>query len=499
MVCRRALLQCGEVILKNKCRIVARIVNPASTLISGAKVTSRIVLRTILGRNVFCRPLPGPLRPVRRNQHPFVSERIEAAMRLLCQFQGRICASSNSCYITIREFMHSGELASRFEKEFQTRPEIFSAPGRVNLIGEHTDYNDGFVLPSAIGFYTSVAVSPRNDRKLLLRSTQFKEPFEFALDSLPPRLGQWCDYPLGVAWVLEKAVHRSPGANLLIHGDVPIGAGLSSSAAIEVATALALLSLIGMRIPLPDIAKLCRKAENEFVGARVGIMDQFISCLGKEGHALLLDCRSLAFDLVPIPDNVKLVISNTLVKHQLSGGEYNVRRQQCEAGVNILSRFFPDIKALRDVTSEQLQAHATDLPSVIYKRCRHVVDENERTQHAAQLFQAGDLRGVGKLMDESHRSLRDLYEVSCRELDIMVDAAHGLPGFYGGRMTGGGFGGCTVNLIESRQADSFAQEVARRYESQTGIAPPTYICSPANGAGRDQNQESIRTTQQNFD
>ena len=381
--------------------------------------------------------------------------------------------------------MDSSELASRFEKEFQAKPEIFSAPGRVNLIGEHTDYNDGFVLPSAIGFYTSVAVSPRSDRKLLLRSTQFKEPFEFTLDSLPPRLGQWCDYPLGVAWVLEKAGHRSPGANLLIHGDVPIGAGLSSSAAIEVATAFALLSLIGTRIPLPDIAKLCRKAENEFVGARVGIMDQFISCLGKEGHALLLDCRSLAFDLVAIPDNVELVICNTLVKHELSGGEYNVRRQQCEEGVNILSRFFPEIKALRDVTSEQLQAHANDLPPVIHQRCRHVVEENARTRQAAQLFQSGDLHGVGRLMDESHRSLRDLYEVSCRELDIMVEAAQGLPGFYGGRMTGGGFGGCTVNLVESRQADPFSREVARRYQSQTGLAPPTYICSPANGAGRN--------------
>jgi galactokinase len=391
--------------------------------------------------------------------------------------------------------MDSGELASRFEKEFQAEPEIFSAPGRVNLIGEHTDYNDGFVLPSAIGFYTSVAVSPRNDRKLLLRSTQFKEPFEFPLDSLPPRLGQWCDYPLGVAWVLEEAGYRSPGANLLIHGDVPIGAGLSSSAAIEVATAFALLSLTGTRVPLPDIAKLCRRAENEFVGARVGIMDQFISCLGKEGHALLLDCRSLSFDLVPIPDNVKLVICNTLVKHELSGGEYNVRRRQCEEGLKVLSSFFPDIKALRDVTSEQLQAHANEFPSVIYRRCRHVVEENERTQHAARRFQAGDLGAVGKLMEESHSSLRDLYEVSCQELDVMVEAAQGLPGFYGGRMTGGGFGGCTVNLVESRQAHFFAREVARRYQSQTGIDPPTYVCSPADGAGRDQNPESFGTVQ----
>ena len=381
--------------------------------------------------------------------------------------------------------MHSGELASRFEKEFQRKPEIFSAPGRVNLIGEHTDYNDGFVLPSAIGFYTRVAVSPRTDRKLLLRSTQFSETFDFDLDNLPPRLGQWCDYPLGVAWALERAGRRSPGANLLIHGEVPIGAGLSSSAAIEVATAMALLSLTGASLPLPDLAKLCRRAENEFVGARVGIMDQFISCLGKEGNALLLDCRSLQFELIPVPGNVKLVICNTMVKHELSGGEYNTRREQCEEGVKVLSKYLPDVKALRDVSSKQLEAHADKLSSVIYNRCRHVIEENERTQLAAKLFLASDLNAVGKLMRDSHCSLRDLYQVSCRELDLMVDAAEGLSGFYGGRMTGGGFGGCTVNLVEASEAERFAAKVAVRYQAQTRIKPVTYICSPANGAGHD--------------
>jgi galactokinase len=386
--------------------------------------------------------------------------------------------------------MNQSELASRFERKFRAKPEIFSAPGRVNLIGEHTDYNDGFVLPSAIGFYTSVAVSPRTDRKLLLRSTQFPETFDFDLDNLPQRLGQWCDYPLGIAWVLEKAGYRSPGANLLIHGEVPIGAGLSSSAAIEVATAMALLSLNGTRVLLPELAKLCREAENEFVGARVGIMDQFISCLGQEGHALLLDCRSLQFELIPIPAEVSLVICNTMVKHELSGGEYNVRRQQCEEGVRILSKYLPGLKALRDVSRRQLETHAESLPPVIYKRCRHVVEENDRTQKAAQLFRDGDLGGAGKVMRESHRSLQDLYEVSCKELDIMVEGAEGLPGFYGGRMTGGGFGGSTVNIVDSSRADAFATEVRRRYQSKTGIEPATYICSPANGAGQDLNPAS---------
>ncbi len=245
----------------------------------------------------------------------------------------------------------TAKLADRFQKEFQAKPEIFSAPGRVNVIGEHTDYNDGFVLPSAIGFYTRVAVSPRSDRKLVLRSTEFPEVFEFDLSNLPQRrLGAWCDYVVGVALALDLAGIRVAGVNLLVHGEVPIGSGLSSSAAIEVATALALLSLSQRKMPLPTVAKLCQQAENEFVGARVGIMDQFVSCLGKQGHALLLDCRSLDFELVPIPEQVKLVICNTMVKHALSGGEYNQRRQECERGVQILSSTYPGIEALRDVS-----------------------------------------------------------------------------------------------------------------------------------------------------
>ncbi len=380
--------------------------------------------------------------------------------------------------------MNSSDLATRFEKEFQATPEIFSAPGRVNLIGEHTDYNDGFVLPSAIGFYTSAAVSPRSDRRLALCSTEFADRFDVDLDNMPLRkAGQWSDYVVGVALALEQAGCRCNGANLLVHGEVPIGAGLSSSAAIEVATALALLSVSQNKIPLTELPRLCQKAENEFVGARVGIMDQFVSCLGKEGHALLLDCRSLAFELVPIPANVKLVICNTMVKHELSGGEYNLRREQCEQGVRMLSAFYPGIKALRDISPEQLTAHVEALPPVIFNRCRHVVEENQRTQEAAACFDRGDLSAVGKLMRDSHCSLRDLYEVSCRELDLIVAAAEGLPGFYGGRMTGGGFGGCTVNVVASDQAEIFRREVALRYERETSIAPEIYVCSPANGAG----------------
>src|SRR5205809_4284333 len=235
-----------------------------------------------------------------------------------------------------RHSMNAAELADRFRNEFQALPRIFSAPGRVNLIGEHTDYNDGFVMPSAIGLSTRVAVSARSDRKLVLRSAEYPEAFEFDLTHLPERrLGAWCDYSLGVATVLPQDGGIVAGANLLVHGEVPVGAGLSSSAAIEVATALALLSLTDTNLSLPEVAKLCQKAENEFVGARVGIMDQFVSCLGKAGHALLLDCRSLHFEHVPMPRQVKLVICNTMVKHELAGGEYNRRREECEAGVRI--------------------------------------------------------------------------------------------------------------------------------------------------------------------
>jgi galactokinase len=379
--------------------------------------------------------------------------------------------------------MKADELSERFMQEFHAQPRIFTAPGRVNIIGEHTDYNDGFVLPCAIEFYTRVAISPRTDHRLVLRSAEFSELFEVDLNSPPRRpLGTWADYVVGVAIMLRQAGYVVHGASLLVHGEVPIGAGLSSSAAIEVATALALLSLSDAKPPLPEIAKLCQKAENEFVGAHVGIMDQFVSCLGKAGHALLLDCRSLAFELVPVPPEVKLVICNTMVKHEHSGGEYNRRRAECEAGVRILSAAFPGIKALRDVTREQLSSRADAMPPVIYKRCLHVVEENQRVLDAVECLRSGNLGQMGGFMRESHRSLRDLYEVSCRELDIMVEEAEGLPGFYGGRMTGGGFGGCTVNLVSSSDAEAFRERIAERYRRRTGISSEIYICSPADGA-----------------
>jgi galactokinase len=379
--------------------------------------------------------------------------------------------------------MESKALAQQFTSRFGARPAIFSAPGRVNLIGEHTDYNEGFVMPSAIGLRTRVAMSLRPDRKLLIQSREFPQSFEFDLDNLPQQAtGSWCDYVLGIAVVLQQRGHALQGASLLVQSDVPNGAGLGSSAAVEVASALALINVNGVSFPLAEVAKLCQHTENTFIGARVGIMDQFVACMGKAGHVLLLDCRSLEFELIPIPDRVRMVVCNTMVKHQHANGEYNQRRQECEEAVRIFAKWYPGIRALRDLSIDQLVRHSKDVPDKIYKRCRHVVEENERVRAGARCLRAGNLSGFGALMRESHRSLRDLYEVSCRELDVMVEVAEDLPGYYGGRMTGGGFGGSTINLVDTANAEAFAEQISDRYQRATGVQPAVYICAAADGA-----------------
>jgi galactokinase len=381
------------------------------------------------------------------------------------------------------QHMKAKDLASQFESVYGDEPEVFGAPGRVNLIGEHTDYNQGFVMPSALGFRTRVAMAPRRDHKLLLRSTELPDQFEFDVNDLPSRrVGAWCDYVLGVALMLQQMGYPVQGANLLVHGEVPIGAGLSSSAALEVASALAFTQRNHIHLAPVEVAQLCQAAENSFVGARVGIMDQFVACLGKVDHALLLDCRSLEFSLIPLPQNLRIVVCNTKVKHELASSEYNRRREECEQGVKLLSRWYPNVQALRDITVAELERHREALPATVYKRCAHVVNENKRVLEGAELLAAGQLGRFGELMRESHRSLRDLYEVSCLELDIMVESAEGLPGYWGGRMTGGGFGGCTVNLVNAADAEIFSRQIAERYQTRTGIRPDVYVCFAANGA-----------------
>jgi galactokinase len=375
------------------------------------------------------------------------------------------------------------ELLASFQARFGTSASIFRAPGRVNLIGEHTDYNEGFVLPAAIGFSCWVGIAPRNDRKLVLYSENFKEMHEASLDGLGVRgSGHWTDYPLGVAWALQDAGYRLQGADLYIAGDVPLGAGLSSSAAIEVSSGYALLSVAGHAIDRTELAKLCQRAENEFVGARVGIMDQFVSCHGRAGHALEIDCRSLEYRALQLPPKVSVVICNTMVKHKIQAGEYNVRRAECEEAVRKLSAALPGVRSLRDVNMEQLVKNRNLLPDTLYRRCRHIISENGRVADVAELFQRGKTEGVRELMAASHASMRDDYEISCRELDVMVEIAGRQRGVYGARMTGGGFGGCTINLVDAEHAAEFRQRVAADYESAIGLRPDIYICEASQGA-----------------
>jgi galactokinase len=376
------------------------------------------------------------------------------------------------------------ELLAKFNSRFHSTAKVYRAPGRANLIGEHTDYNEGSVLPAAIGFSCWVAIAPRSDRKLTLYSENFNESVEADLDNLKVHAtGKWADYPLGVAWALEQAGYRLCGANLYILGQVPLGAGLSSSAALEVSAGFALMHLAKHSIPLKELALLCQRAENEFVGARCGIMDQFVSCHGRAGSAMLLDCRSLDFQLLRLPPKVHLVICNTMVRHELGSSEYNIRRSQCEEGVHQLSKALPGIRALRDVSLADLEEHRELLSAIVYKRCRHVVTENARTHWAAAALESGEIATLRQLMTDSHRSLQDDYEVSCRELDIMVGLAMQQRGVLGARMTGGGFGGCTINLVQAAESDRFCDRVAEGYQAAIGRRPDIYVCEASNGAG----------------
>jgi galactokinase len=366
----------------------------------------------------------------------------------------------------------------------ESRARTFRAPGRVNLIGEHTDYNDGFVLPSTINFCTWVTLIPLEELSLEIFSENFNEQVNFDLtDSDPTPRGHWSDYVIGVAVMLQRAGYALKGAKLRIRGEVPVGSGLSSSAALEVASACALVANSGHNIDRAELAKICRQAENEYVGARVGIMDQFVSLHGRAKMALLLDCRSLEYKLVPLSEEAQIVVCDTMVKHELASSQYNQRRAECEAGVKHLASSLPNVTALRDVTLDQLGKYGRDLTNVIFRRCRHVITENARVLDAAKALEKGDLKAFGELMRASHRSLRDDYEVSSRELDFMVELTNDVEGVYGARMTGGGFGGCTVNLVAKDHVAEFQRRVASGYEGATKLKPDIFVCEPADPAG----------------
>jgi galactokinase len=361
---------------------------------------------------------------------------------------------------------------------------VVRAPGRVNLIGEHTDYNDGFVLPVAIERDMMVALAPRADREVNLYSLDFGEAATFSLDEMrKDEEHAWSNYARGVAQELQQAGVSLVGLDAVTQGNVPIGAGLSSSAAFEVAMALAFILAAGAPLDRVQVALIAQRAENRFVGMQCGIMDQFVSALGEAGHALFIDTRDLSHRAVPLPEGVRVVICDTMTRRGLVGSAYNERRRQCEEAVRILQGVLPGIRALRDVTAGDLARYGHLLPPVVLKRARHVVTENARVLDAIRALEAGRPEEFGRLMDASHASLRDDFEVSSPELNLMVEVARGAPGCLGARMTGAGFGGATVNLVREGQVQAFVEAVGAGYQARTGLKPEITVTRAAAGAG----------------
>lgn len=360
-----------------------------------------------------------------------------------------------------------------------------TAPGRVNLIGEHTDYNQGWVMPAAIARSVVVEGSFRPDRQIFAAAEDYNQVALFSLDQLlPPReKPAWIDYLKGVCWALEEAGYLLAGADLSIKSDIPIGAGLSSSAALELAVAAALASLAGADLPLPELARLCRKAENEFVGVKCGIMDQYAVALSKAGEALLLDCRSLEYSYIPLKLGACcLMIINSRVERTLSGSAYNRRREECEAAVKKLKQFLErPLKSLREVSLDEIKAARSYLPPLLYRRSRYVVEENLRVLESAAALKAGDLQSFGYYMGRSHAGLRDLYQVSCDELDLIVETVSESPGVLGARMTGAGFGGCAVALLEKEAVEYATAQITAAYARHGWLEPHFYITAAAPG------------------
>jgi len=376
---------------------------------------------------------------------------------------------------TVRE-----QVLSTFRASFGGDPALLArAPGRVNLIGEHTDYNDGFVFPAAIDRAIYIAARPRNDREVHLVSIDFADETVFSLDALDaPDLAVWSSYPRGALWWLVNQGFEVPGFDAVMGGDIPVGAGLSSSAAVEVAMIELGLALAGESLSKQAIALGGVEVEHQFIGVPCGVMDQMASAMGVNGHALLIDCRSLEATPIPVPGGVSIMIMDTAKQRGLVDSEYATRRAQCEEAARVLG-----VPALRDATREQVEAAREQLGDLLYRRARHIVTENLRTQATAMALRSGGLKTAGQAMRESHASLRDDYEVSCRELDIMSDLANAQPGCYGARMTGGGFGGCAVALVEDGAVEAFVQAVAPAYEAETGLTPQLYVCRAAAGSG----------------
>ncbi len=358
---------------------------------------------------------------------------------------------------------------------------VFRAPGRVNLIGEHTDYNDGFVLPTALELATWVATGPRSDGKLVVHSLDRKETREFEVANIPGAkpAKHWTDYVIGVARLLIEKGYAITPANLLIASTVPDGSGLSSSAALEVSSALALLN--GRHIDGVELAKLCQRAEIEFVGVPCGIMDQFISVFGQAHRAIRIDCRSLESKPVQLPDGISILVVNSLVKHELGASGYRERVEQCAAAVKAIQKVAPEVRKLRDATLEMLDK--AEMDPVIRRRAHHIITEDLRVDQFIALAERADFRGMGDLWVTAHRSLQHDFEISCEELDFLVDTAITIPGVFGARMTGGGWGGCTINLVAADQVEPFKKQIVEKYDARYHKQAPVFLCIPSQGAG----------------
>ena len=392
----------------------------------------------------------------------------------------------------MQQYISCDAHVQKFQHIFGGAPDfITAAPGRVNLIGEHTDYNDGYVFPIAIDKYVHIAVRPREDRRVALQASDVDERYEFSIPTfserrvlpLPISAPAWSKYLVGVAMLLQRSGKPLVGMDALITGDVPIGAGLSSSAALTVSAALAFLTASGLEMDRKELATLCQRVEHEFIGVKCGIMDQTISLFGRADHGLFLDCRSLEHTHVPLNlgEHV-IVICNTKVKRELAASEYNKRRAECEKGVGILKRWLSDISSLRDVDLADFKKYEGELPELTLKKCRYVLEENARVRQAVDALKAGDLPAFGNLMNASHRGLRDDYEVSCKELDLLTDIAREVTGVLGTRMTGAGFGGCTITLAHRDAVEPLRTRVMTEYPQRIGIEPELYLCSVGDGA-----------------
>ena len=370
------------------------------------------------------------------------------------------------------EPINKASVLAAFHTKFGHPARVFRAPARINLIGEHCDYNDGFVMPTNTALYTWLAIAPRNDRTVRILASDIGLIVEIKLDELIA--GQergWQEYPKGVLRVLQDEGFDLIGADILITGEIPLGGGLSSSASLETVIALAMLSISGHEIDPKRIALMCRAAENEFVGVACGIMDQYVISLCNKDQAMMLDCRSLEYKFVPLPADAQLLIVNSGVKHRLNEGDYNNRQQECEQVVSILVDNGLIITALRDVDMMQLEKHRDELGDVLYHRGRHVITEIQRVRDAYQAIINNETATLGQLMNQSHDSLKDDFEVSCEELDALVDISRGCVGVYGSRMVGAGFGGCTVSLVETGKIDSTVLEICKKYQKVLGREP----------------------------